>query len=71
MTDHRNNVANSGIVHLGRGGAGKTPVCNRRNAHVSLTREQFKSGSWGRQCARCAAKLAKWEAREVAANSLD
>jgi hypothetical protein len=59
------NVYNRGIAHLGRGGAGKAPVCNNRRAHITVTREQFKSGAWGVGCAKCAALLAKWEAKEA------
>jgi hypothetical protein len=58
------NVNNQAIAHLGTGGAGGRPWCGRRNAHISVALESFKSGAW-RQCARCAAKLAKSEAKAV------
>jgi hypothetical protein len=64
-TDMTTNVRNQGIAHIGRGGAGKAPVCNDRRAHITVTRETFKSGTW-RQCQRCAARLDKWEAKEGA-----
>ena len=56
------NVNNQGIAHLSRDRAGGPPVCNSRRAHITVTRDDFKR--W-RQCKRCAATLAKWEARKT------
>ena len=58
------NVNNQAIAHLARGAPGAPPVCSSRRAHITVSREQFKSGAW-RVCARCAARLAKWEANPV------
>jgi len=54
-------VYNAGTAHIGRGGNGGAPVCNNRRAHMTFDRTTFKLEP--KQCVRCAAKLAKWEAR--------
>jgi hypothetical protein len=52
----RSQAANAGIAHIGRGGAGRAPLCGISRPHITLAIETFKAGSW-RQCKRCAALL--------------
>jgi len=61
-------VYNQAIAHLGRGGAGQPAVCGAKRAHITVSREQFTSGSWS-QCKRCAARVAKWEAKSAKASA--
>lgn len=56
-------VNNQGIMHLVRK-IGGLPVCQNRRAHMGVTRDQFKFDV--KQCKKCAAILAKWEAKEAA-----
>jgi hypothetical protein len=52
----RSQAANAGVAHIGRGGAGRAPLCGTSRAHITLAIETFKAGTW-RQCKRCAALL--------------
>lgn len=61
-TQMTSQVYNQAIAHLGRGAAGKPAVCGAKRAHITVSREQFDSGNWS-QCKRCAARVAKWEAK--------
>lgn len=54
---------NQGIMHLARKSGG-VPVCRNIRAHMSAPREVFKFDH--KQCKKCAAILAKWEAKEAA-----
>jgi hypothetical protein len=53
------NGADAGIDHLGRRGVGTKAACGDRRAHVTLAKGDFRLSP--RQCARCEAKLAKWD----------
>lgn len=56
-------VNNQGIMHLAHKSGG-LPVCRKTRAHMSAPREVFKLDA--KQCKKCAAILAKWEAKEAA-----
>jgi hypothetical protein len=57
-------MANQGIMHIATTRGGK-PICGKRNAHMSTTREHFASDGWTRMCVKCAEVIAKWEAKEA------
>jgi hypothetical protein len=58
----KSNVFNQGIAHAAFRDGGE-PLCKRRGAHMSLSIERFLTTKFA-QCKRCAAKLAKGQARK-------
>jgi hypothetical protein len=56
------NTNNTGIMHLMRTGGGG-PVCRKPRAIMATTAERFINDP--KQCKRCAALLAKWQAKKT------
>lgn len=57
-------MANQGIIHAAYTTGGQ-PLCKTRRSIMSLRIEEFRTTEW-HQCKRCAAKLAKRDAKEKA-----
>lgn len=51
--DGPNNVANAGIVHLGKTGTGSEAACGNRRAHSTFNMAGFNAAGAGEQCLRC------------------
>lgn len=62
------NVNNQGIAHASYR-AGGVPLCNNRRAHMSFDIEKFRA--LGGQCRRCAAKVAKMDAKQRPSRTTD
>ncbi len=56
-----NNVTNSGIMHLGAGGAGRPPVCKSSRAHMTFALADFEQLPVEYRCKKCQANFEKFK----------